>query len=68
MGESVERLLTEAIVSVAGMVGSVMDHSYNAIPYEAIEKVPSLEDRSLVAGYFDGAKLGEMIRFALGGR
>ena len=26
-------VLTAAIISVAGMVGSVMDHSYNAIPY-----------------------------------
>ncbi len=26
-------VLTAVIVSVAGMVGSVMDHSYNAIPY-----------------------------------
>ncbi|MCH8925171.1 MAG: hypothetical protein IH924_03415 [Proteobacteria bacterium] len=60
-------VLTAAIVSVAGMVGSVMDHSYSAIPYEAIETVPSMEGLSLVAGYFDGAKLGEMIRLSPGG-
>ncbi len=59
--------LTAAIVSVAGMVGSVMDHSYNAIPDEAIETVPSMEGLSLVADYFDGAKLGEMIRRSVGG-
>ena len=60
-------VLTAAIVSLAGMVGSVMDHSYSAIPYEAIEAVPSMEGLSLVAGYLDGFKLGEMIRLALGG-
>ena len=59
--------LTAAIVSVAGMVGSVMDHSYSAIPDEAIETVPSMEGLSLVADYFDGAKLGEMIRRSVGG-
>ena len=44
-----------------------MDHSYSAIPYEAIEAVPSMEGLFLVAGYLDGFKLGEMIRLALGG-
>ena len=60
-------VLTAAIVSVASMVGSVMDHSYSAIPYEAIETVPSMESLSPVAGHFDGAKLGEMIRLSPGG-
>ena len=60
-------VLTAAIVSLAGMVGSVMDHSYSAIPYEAIEAVPSMKGLFLVAGYLDGFKLGEMIRLALGG-
>ncbi len=60
-------VLTVAIVSVAGMVGSVMGHSYSAMPDEAIETVPSMEGLSLVAGYFDSAKLGEMIRLSLGG-
>ncbi len=59
--------LTVAIVSVAGMVGSVMGHSYNAIPDEAIETVPSMEGHSQVAGYLDGVKLGEMIRLSGGG-
>ncbi len=59
--------LTAAIVSVAGMVGSVMGHSYSAIPDEAIETVPAMEGLSQVAGYFDGLKLGEMIRLAGGG-
>ena len=61
-------VLTVAIVSLAGMVGSVMDHSYNAIPDEAIVRVPSMEGLSQVAGYFDGAKLGEMMRLSVGGR
>ncbi len=60
-------VLTAAIVSLAGMVGSVMDHSYSAIPYEAIETVPSMEGLFLVAGYLDGFKLGEIIRLSLGG-
>ncbi len=59
--------LTVAIVSVAGMVGSVMGHSYSAISDEAIETVPSMEGLSQVAGYFDRFNLGEMIRFAGGG-
>ena len=59
--------LTAAIVCLAGMVGSVLDHSYSAIPYEAIEAVPAMEGLSLVAGYLDGFKLGEIIRLALGG-
>ncbi len=59
--------LTVAIVGMAGMVGSVMGHSYSAIPDEAIETVRSMEGLSQVAGYFDGFNLGEMIRFSGGG-
>ncbi len=59
--------LTVAIVSVAGMVGSVMGHSYSAIPDEAIQTVPSMEGLSQDAGYLDGVKLGEMIRLSGGG-
>ncbi len=59
--------LTGAIVSVAGMVGAVMGHSYSAIPDEAIETAPSMEGLSQVAGYFDGFNLGEMIRLSGGG-
>ena len=59
-------ILTVAIVGVAGMVGSVMDHSYSAIPDEAIETIPSMEGLSQVAGYFDSFKLGEMIRLSGG--
>ncbi len=59
--------LTVVIVGVAGMVGSVMGHSYSAIPNEAIQTVPSMEGLSQVAGYFDGFNLGEMIRLSGGG-
>jgi Flp pilus assembly pilin Flp len=58
--------LTLAIVSLAGVVGSVMGHSYSAIPDETIEAVPAMEGLSLVAGYLDGAGLGAMIRLSGG--
>ncbi len=60
-------VLTAAIVGVAGMVGSVMDHSYSAIPDDAIDAVPAMEGLSQIAGYFDGFNLGEMIRLSGGG-
>ena len=60
-------VLTVAIAGVAGMVGSVMGHSYSAISDETIETVPSMEGLSQVAGYFDGFDLGEMIRLSGGG-
>ncbi len=60
-------VLTAAIIGVVGMVGSVMGHSYSAIPDEALLTVPSMEGLSQVAGYFDGFNLGEMIRLSGGG-
>ncbi len=60
-------VLAVAIAGVAGMVGSVMGHSYSAIPDEAIETIPSMEGLSQLAGYFDGFNLGEMIRLSGGG-
>ena len=60
-------VLTVAIVSVAGMVGSVMGHSYSAIPDQALERIPSMGGTSPAAGYPDSFKLGEMIRLS-GGR
>ncbi len=60
-------VLAVAIAGVAGMVGSVMGHSYSAISDETIETVPSMEGLSQVAGYFDGFDLGEMIRLSGGG-
>jgi Flp pilus assembly pilin Flp len=60
-------VLAVAIAGVAGMVGSVMGHSYSAISDETIETVPSMEGLSQVAGYFDGFNLGEIIRLSGGG-
>ncbi len=60
-------VLTVANAGVAGMVGSVMGHSYSAISDEAIETVPSMEGLSQVAGHFDGFDLVEMIRLSGGG-
>ena len=60
-------VLAVAIAGVAGMVGSVMGHSYSAIPDETILTVPAMEGLSQVAGYFDGFNLGEMIRLSGGG-
>ncbi len=60
-------VLAVAIAGVAGMVGSVMGHSYSAISDETIETVPSMEGLSQVAGYFDGFDLVEMIRLSGGG-
>ena len=59
--------LTAAIIGVVGMVGSVMGHSYSAIPDEALLTVPSMEGLSQVAGSFDAFNLGEMIRLSGGG-
>ncbi len=53
-----------AIVSVAGMVGSVMGHSYSAIPDQALERIPSMGGHSQAAGYTDSFELGEMIRLS----
>ncbi len=60
-------VLAVAIAGVAGMVGSVMGHSYSAISDETIETVPSMEGLSQVAGYFDSFNLGEIIRLSGGG-
>ena len=35
--------LTAAIVSMAGMAGSVLDHSYSAIPFDATDRAPAIE-------------------------
>ncbi len=59
--------LTAAIVSMAGMVGTVLDHSYSAIPDDAIALVPSIEGLSQAAGYLDGSSLGETIGRNVGG-
>lgn len=59
---------TLAIVGIAGMVGSVLDHSYSAVPDEAIQVVPSIEGLSQVSGYLDRYGLGDVISLAGGGR
>ena len=51
--------LTAAIVGMAGMVGSVLDQSYSAIPYDASGRVPAIEGLSQIAGHFDGSYLRE---------
>lgn len=57
-------VLTVAIVSVAGTVGSVMGHSYSAIPDQALERIPAMGGPSQAAGYTDSFELGEMIRLS----
>ena len=42
--------LTAAIVGMAGMVGSVLDHSYSAIPYNALDRTPAMEGLTRIAG------------------
>lgn len=42
--------LTAAIVGMAGMVGSVLDHTYSAIPYDALDRMPAMEDFTRIAG------------------
>ncbi len=46
--------LTAAIVSMAGMAGSVADHSYSAIPFDALDRVPASEDLTRIAGHIAG--------------
>ncbi len=60
--------LTLAIVGVAGMVGAVLDHSYSAVPDQAIQVVPSIEALSQVSGYLDRYGWGDVVRLAGGGR
>ena len=48
--------LTAAIVSMAG---SVLDHSYSAIPYDATDRAPAIEGFTEIAGHFDGSFLRE---------
>ncbi len=46
--------LTAAIVSMAGMAGSVVDHSYSAIPFDATDRAPATEGFTKFAGRFGG--------------
>ena len=51
--------LTAAIVSMAGMAGSVLDRSYSAIPFDATDRAPAIEGFTKIAGYIDGSNLSE---------
>ncbi len=59
--------LTAAIVSMAGMAGSVLDHSYSAIPYDAVDRAPAIEGFTEIAGHFDGSYLREAFGRLSGG-
>ncbi len=59
--------LTAAIVSMAGMAGSVVDRSYSAIPYDATDRAPAIEGFTEIAGHFDGSFLREAFGRLLSG-
>ena len=59
--------LTAAIVSMAGMAGSVLDHSYSAIPYDALDRAPAIENLTKIAAHIDGSYLRETFGRLLGG-
>ena len=59
--------LTAAIVSMAGMAGSVVDHSYSAIPYDATDRAPATEGFTEIARHFDGSFLREAFGRLLSG-
>ena len=50
-------VIVTAAVAMFAMMGLVFDHSYSAIPSEAIDLLPSMEGLSQVAGYLDGIGL-----------
>ncbi len=58
--------LTAAIVSMAGMAGSVLDHSYSAIPFDATDRTPATEGFTKIAGYSGGSYLREVFGGFLG--
>ena len=59
--------LTAAIVSMAGMAGSILDHSYSAIPFDATDRAPAIEGLTEIAGRIDGTYLGEAFGRLFGG-
>ncbi len=59
--------LTAAIVSMAGMAGSVVDQSYSAIPFDALDRAPAIEDLTRIAGQIDGSYLREVFGRLMGG-
>ena len=52
---------------MAGMVGSVLDHSYSAIPFDAMDRAPAIEGFTEIAGHIDGTYLREAFGRLLGG-
>ncbi len=59
--------LTAVIVSMAGMAGSILDHSYSAIPFDATDRAPAIEGLTEIAGRIDGTYLREAFGRLLGG-
>ena len=59
--------LTAAIVSMAGMAGSILDHSYSAIPFDATDRAPAIEGFTEIAGHIDGTYLREAFGRLFGG-
>ncbi len=59
--------LTAAIVSMAGMAGSIVDHSYSAIPFDATDRTPAIEGFTEIAGRIDGTYLREAFGRLLSG-
>jgi Flp pilus assembly pilin Flp len=59
--------LTAAIVSMAGMAASVVDHSYSAIPFNALDRAPAIEDLTKIASHIDGSYLRGVFGRLLGG-
>jgi Flp pilus assembly pilin Flp len=58
--------LTAAIISMAGMAGSVLDHSYSAIPFDATDRAPATEGFTKIGGYSGGSYLREAFGSLLG--
>ena len=58
--------LTAAIISMAGMAGSVLDHSYSAIPFDATDRAPATEGFTKIADYSGGSYLREAFGKLLG--
>ncbi len=59
--------LTAAIISMVGMAGSVVDQTFSAIPFDALDRVPVIEDLTKIAGHMDGSYLREAFGRLSGG-
>ncbi len=58
--------LTAVIISMAGMAGSVLDHSYSAIPFDATDRAPANEGFGKFVGRIDGSYLSDAFGSVLG--